>query len=185
MSGHEPLKINGVFMELVEVAGFEAANRLSTIKGGVKVYIPQVGGIPDDHWLLHAVGKEAADKLMERFGGECLEIPLGPVAGNRNKTRAIIRQALESGVSVDQIAITCGVHRRTVQRHKNNSSGTCTGNKRVVPESLVLEVKRVAREIHATPLELLAIFRTVLRRIPKEQLRAYLLKLRNEINNTN
>jgi len=179
MGGHEPLKINGVFKELAEVAGVDAAIRLSALKGGVRVYIPESGALPEDHWLIEAIGQEPGRKIADRFGGGHFTVPMGPLAGNRNKMREIIRQALEAGMTVDQVAIACGVHRRTVLRHKSGPSPARKGTKGGVARGLVQEITRMAREINATPLELFAVFRAFARRIPAERLRAELLELRN------
>ena len=121
-------QLTGVLGEFEEIAGFAAAVKIAAIKGGTVAYIPQPSNLKLEHWLCAAVGMDDAVKIAKQFGGNEIEIPLGPFGGNRGRVWRIIRQALKDGHSASKAARLAGVTIRTVRRHK---SGETAGNKSI------------------------------------------------------
>lgn len=103
--------------DLVDLVGAPAAAALARDFGGVRLYLPSQARLRADHPLVRSVGAEAARRIVDRFGGGPLEVPLGPHARTAALARAI-RQRLLAGQSEAQIARACGVHIRTVRRHR-------------------------------------------------------------------
>lgn len=119
-------QLTGVLAEFEEIAGFAAAIKIAAVKGGTVAYIPQPRNLKPEHWLCAAIGSEDAIKIAKQFGGNEIEIPLGPFGGNRGRVWRIIRQAIKDGHSAAKAARLAGVTMRTVRRHK---SGETAGNK--------------------------------------------------------
>ena len=124
-------QLTGVLGEFEEIAGFAAAVKIAAVKGGSVAYIPQPRNLKPEHWLCAAIGMDDADKIAKQFGGNEIEIPLGPFGGNRGRVWRIIRQALKDGHSADKTARLAGVTIRTVRRHK---SGETAGNKSITEQ---------------------------------------------------
>lgn len=110
----------GVLGEIAEIAGLDAAFAVARAVGGTRVYIPRRPG--PDHWLLQAVGTEAAAKIVDHFttnqSGTDLDIPVGPDGsynrGKRERTKRIAELRAQ-GLMTHHIARRVGVTRRTVQ----------------------------------------------------------------------
>ena len=124
-------QLTGVLGEFEEIAGFAAAMKIAAIKGGTVAYIPQPSNLKPEHWLCAAVGMDDAVKIAKQFGGNEIEIPLGPFGGNRGRVWRIIRQAIKDGHSAAKAARLAGVTIRTVRRHK---SGETAGNKSITEQ---------------------------------------------------
>lgn len=124
-------QLTGVLGEFEEIAGFAAAVKIAAVKGGSVAYIPQPRNLKPEHWLCAAVGMDDAVKIAKRFGGNEIEIPLGPFGGNRGRVWRIIRQAIKDGHSAAKAARLAGVTIRTVRRHK---SGETAGNKSITEQ---------------------------------------------------
>lgn len=87
-------QLTGVLAEFEEIAGFAAAIKIAAVKGGTVAYIPQPRNLKPEHWLCAAIGSEDAVKIAKQFGGNEIEIPLGPFGGNRSRVwRIIVRQS--------------------------------------------------------------------------------------------
>ena len=121
-------QLTGVLGEFEEIAGFAVAVKIAAVKGGSVAYIPQPRNLKPEHWLCAAIGMDDAVKIAKQFGGNEIEIPLGPFGGNRGRVWRIIRQALKDGHSAAKAARLAGVTIRTVRRHK---SGETAGNKSI------------------------------------------------------
>ncbi|MEQ9132671.1 MAG: Mor transcription activator family protein [Salinisphaeraceae bacterium] len=59
--------------ELVEVIGLAGTLMLIEHFGGTRLYVPQ--SLPDDHQLVALLGREKAEALCDRFGGDNPDIP--------------------------------------------------------------------------------------------------------------
>jgi hypothetical protein len=111
-------------------AGERAALALARARGGRRAFIPVRAR--DDHWIVQALGRPAAEAVMRHFrGGSAgaeLDIPLGPV-GTYKQQRAerarAMDQALKAGLSANEAAAQVGVTRRSVYkaRERLGSSG--------------------------------------------------------------
>lgn len=124
-------QLTGVLGEFEEIAGFAVAVKIAAVKGGSVAYIPQPRNLKPEHWLCAAIGMDDAVKIAKQFGGNEIEIPLGPFGGNRGRVWRIIRQALKDGHSAAKAARLAGVTIRTVRRHK---SGETAGNKSITEQ---------------------------------------------------
>ena len=105
-----------VIAELIEVAGAEAAWALVRARGGTTVYLP--ASADPDHWLVQAVGAEAAAKICRHFaaGSSGLHLSL-PTAGMRSP-RAVLVRALQAGASASAAALEAGMTERSAYRHR-------------------------------------------------------------------
>ena len=124
-------QLTGVLGEFEEIAGFAAAVKIAAVKGGSVAYTPQPRNLKPEHWLCAAIGMDDAVKIAKQFGGNEIEIPLGPFGGNRGRVWRIIRQAIKDGHSAAKAARLAGVTIRTVRRHK---SGETAGNKSITEQ---------------------------------------------------
>ncbi len=88
--------------------GEDAAARLIRLRGGGQVYIPRPVNLRLSHWLVHAVGLENARDLCRHYGGRRFYIQSSHLMD--------VREMVEHGQTVDEIAISKGVTGRTVQR---------------------------------------------------------------------
>lgn len=103
----------GVFQEVAQFIGEEAACRLTTQYGGVRLYIP--GTLKPGHHLCRLLGQEAAQQLAREFGGLNVEIPracLARIAG-RN---ALILADRAAGMSQRELALKYQLTERTIRK---------------------------------------------------------------------
>ncbi|MEQ1671431.1 MAG: hypothetical protein ABL893_11275 [Hyphomicrobium sp.] len=116
-----PVDLDGLpelMVEIAEIAGVEAAITICDRYGGNRVYIPRYA--PDHHWLVHCVGRVAADALCEHFAspsGIELELPTGARL-NRTQRRARLEKLIADGYTSSEITRRLGVTRRCVSRAK-------------------------------------------------------------------
>lgn len=103
----------GVLREVAEEAGLPAALRLAHAFGGTEIWIPEK--LTAGHRLIEALGREAAEKVVQMFGSGHLLVPLGPLADGRAKRREIMRM-IEDGRTAADIARRLRCHVRTVYR---------------------------------------------------------------------
>ena len=105
--------------EIAEVAGVEAAITICDRYGGNRVYIPRYA--PDHHWLVHCVGRVAANALCQHFAvdttGIELELPTGS-ALNKAQRRARLERMIAEGYRSPEITRRLGVTRRWVTHVK-------------------------------------------------------------------
>ena len=105
------LALPAVLEEIAEVAGIDAAWALVHAKGGTKQFLPEVP--THRHWLVEAVGMDAAKKICAHFRANHqinIEIPRAHDAQQLERWR----QAVESDKSVNETALEMGVTARTV-----------------------------------------------------------------------
>lgn len=107
-----------LMVELAKVAGVEAAVTICDRYGGNRVYIPRHAS--DHHWLVHCVGRVAANAICEHFAnptGIELELPTGARL-TRTQRRAKLEKLIREGYSSSEITRRLGVTRRSVSRVK-------------------------------------------------------------------
>jgi len=94
---------------LVELIGREAAERLSEVRGGRRMYLPPPHRLGPNCPLVRAVGAAAARVLVKSLQpGEMISVPIGP--GKRSRIRALRTE----GRSIDEIAADLRCTRRHV-----------------------------------------------------------------------
>lgn len=114
--------------EIAEAAGLDAALKLAAARGGSRVRIP-ARVKSDDHWLVHSVGREAADKICDlyrqgsgsgRWRGLYVLVPQGPT-GTIAAARQRLARALAEGKSASEAARLAGMTERTAYRSRARS----------------------------------------------------------------
>jgi hypothetical protein len=119
-------KLPGVLGEIASVVGVPAALAIAERVGGTRVYIPSHVG--DDHWLVEAVGREAAVKICELFAvdgsrGQRVDMPVAAIGGRayrafRQQLARRVHKLDKEGKSARQIALEVGLTERGVRRHR-------------------------------------------------------------------
>lgn len=101
--------------ELAQAFGEPTALALAKLSGGRRLYVPRT---PDPlHPLVKALGTEAARWLGQRFGGEFIDVPLGPTS-ERARRGASAQAMLAEGRSIAETAQATGLSRRAVADHR-------------------------------------------------------------------
>ena len=93
--------------ELLALLGEDAVFALAEEYAGTRLYVPSKR-LGDRHLIVRAIGREAADKLHERFGTATIRMPL------MRDLRA--RRHRENGMSVQRIAVRRGMTENGVGR---------------------------------------------------------------------
>lgn len=106
----------GVLADLAEDVGRTGALALAREFGGTRVYVPE--SMTEDHRLAALLGVGPASRLSWRFGGETIEIPLGPYSRQGMTTRAIERYLADGKLTHAEIAREVGCTERWVRAVK-------------------------------------------------------------------
>lgn len=97
-------------IELIDVLGEDAVDRLRQHFGGTELYVPF--GLPEDHRICRALGREIANKLVAWGGGSRVNVPkCDPV-----NLRARILQLRAERRTAGEIAVEVGISERHVFR---------------------------------------------------------------------
>lgn len=103
-----------ILQEIVELIGLEKTTVLVKARGGVRLYVPKTQ-MNDDHDLVQLLGREAAESLQPRFGGdEHFDLPRGERALRAVKHAEIKRTRRDS--SVRDAALEHGLTERGVRK---------------------------------------------------------------------
>lgn len=98
-------------LDIVDLLGLEVAKLLIDVAGGQVRWIPNT--MREEHWLVDAVGPNAALKLVERYGGTYLTIPKGDAEFLKLRNRQI-RADRQAGMLVRDIAVRHHITMRQV-----------------------------------------------------------------------
>lgn len=93
---------------IVEVIGEAKALELSKKRGGRELFIPIPSRLGPHTPVVQLLGVEAAEKLSARFGGDRIDVPLGP------GKRARVWELREAGKTIAWIAAEMRCTERTV-----------------------------------------------------------------------
>lgn len=110
-----PSWLSPLLQELAELIGLEATLKLTEQRGGSRFSIPTRPG--PEHWLTQLIGADAAGILGKRFGGNTIDLPLGPQRG-LNAMRRRCDEALARGATVSEAARLSGLTERAVWMRK-------------------------------------------------------------------
>lgn len=99
----------GILARIAEVAGIDAARKLSVDFGGTTVYVPERD---KENALTRSIGAEAAAKIIRRFGSGHIDIPMA----RSWHLRETIEKMLRERKTVAEIARQLRCHQRTVYR---------------------------------------------------------------------
>lgn len=97
------------YERIAAVIGDDAMRRLALRYPGQRLYV--LKHFNDAHPVVHAIGRENADRLSDHFYQEQLELP-----GQRAKRAEVYRLADGGVLTRDEIAAQVGVARRQVFR---------------------------------------------------------------------
>lgn len=104
-----------LYREIAERAGLEPTLGLARALGGKRIYVPLHTRIAP--WLVQAMGEDGAEALVKMFGGEAIELPTDPTAGQKARVRRI-HEMLDQGESANTVASAVGSSRRHIFWHK-------------------------------------------------------------------
>lgn len=96
---------NRITAELLDLLGLEAFLALVEAHGGTRLYVPRQAG---ETQIVRDIGPAAASRLVERYGGDYVRVPLA------REHRA--RRLREEGLSNAQIARRLGMSESGVER---------------------------------------------------------------------
>lgn len=105
-------KYPGLFQELKQFIGEEAAAELSKQYGGTRLYIP--GTLKPEHPLLQLLGQQVAQRLADEFGGMTVEIPRSAMRQNSERNAHILADR-GMGMSQRKLALRYQLTVRTIR----------------------------------------------------------------------
>lgn len=128
-------ELPGELENIREVIGLHGAVLVAGAYGGSNLHIPALQALGDDHRLVQLLGRERAERLCREYmvhtptqgtdamrgRGDSIMVPLARKVLGKLRVHALGG----SGASVDQLARTLGVHRRTVQRYRQAAGDGC------------------------------------------------------------
>jgi ActR/RegA family two-component response regulator len=118
MNHHTPLP--DLLDQVANAVGIDVALKLAAARGGTKVYIP--ARVTEHHWLAKLIGHATAQTLVEAITsdktGLHMDIPMGPSRDQVSRWKHM-HALIDKGLPTMEIARACGVHFRTVRRHRN------------------------------------------------------------------
>lgn len=104
---------------LEELIGDDLTRHLCDLYGGRTVYVP-IEPL-EGHWLVRAVGWDAAEKLCGHYRANTTGARLTLPKGEQHRMRALLPEVakmMDEGVSLGDTAIALNIHQRTVSRHR-------------------------------------------------------------------
>lgn len=107
----------GMFQEVTQLIGQEAAVKLAAQYGGTRLYIPAT--IKPEHDLCQLLGQVAAQQLAEEFCGLTLEIPRDVDSQIRQRNKLIMTDRA-AGMTQRQLALKYRLTERTIRKITNS-----------------------------------------------------------------
>jgi hypothetical protein len=105
-------QLPGIAGQIEQAIGLDLTVRLLKRRGGCELHIPRrVSGST----LAEIVGEEAAERIVAAIGPGKVLLPCGHLRGQFAR-RADARRMLREGASLQQVALACDMHTRTVSR---------------------------------------------------------------------
>ncbi len=105
-------QLPGIAGQIEEAIGLDLAVRLLRRRGGCEIHIPRrVAG----SMLAEIIGEEAAARVVDALGPGKVLLPCGNLRGQFAR-REDARRMLRAGASLQQVALSCDMHTRTVSR---------------------------------------------------------------------
>lgn len=105
---------DGLAARIEELIGAELTRRLLSRRGGCQLVVPVRA---EGSMLAEIVGEEAAEELIRGLGAGRITLPCGEARGTAGR-RAEAKRMLAAGASIQQVALACGVHTRTVSKYR-------------------------------------------------------------------
>lgn len=105
-------QLPGIAGQIEEAIGLDLAVRLFKRRGGCEIHIPRrLRGSQ----LAEIIGEDAATRVAETLGPGKVLLPCGHLRGQFAR-RADAIKMLRAGASLQQVALACDMHTRTVSR---------------------------------------------------------------------
>ncbi len=102
-----------ILQDIVGQIGLSKTMALVQARGGVRLYVPKLD-LDDDHYLVTLLGREAAEKLQQMFGGdEHFDLPKAERAIRAVRDSEIRRRRVR-GESVRCLALEYGLTERQI-----------------------------------------------------------------------
>ena len=111
----ERIPLPHLLNRIADVVGQGKALSFAREFGGRRLSVPKRERMQDDHPIVQILGRAGADRLAQLYGGEVVQVPLGPV-GTVAEARRRMAKALADGASINDAASASGLHHRTGQR---------------------------------------------------------------------
>lgn len=109
----------GIAGQIEELIGQELTTQLLRRWGGCRIKLPKNAR---GSKLAEVIGMEAADSISKHFGYGEVDLPMGSMRG-RGRRRADAIDMLRAGSSVQQVALACDLHTRTVWKYLDEIGG--------------------------------------------------------------
>jgi len=103
----------GVFQDISQIVGEEAAAKLSAQYGGTRLYIPIT--LKTEHPLVQLLGQQTAQQLVDEFSAITVEIPRAFIRIIARRNELIIADR-DDGMSQRQLAIKYQLTERTIRK---------------------------------------------------------------------
>lgn len=104
----------GIAGQIEEAIGRELAEKLLWKRGGTEISVPKFAR---GSMLSDIIGVLATEKLIREIGPGRVNLPCGHMRGARAR-KAEAKRMLRQGASVNQVALACDVHSRTVENYR-------------------------------------------------------------------
>lgn len=104
----------GIAGEIEELIGAELTTKLLRRWGGCQVNIPVR---PTGSKMAEVIGAEATEAIIRHIGHGRVTLPCGSMRG-QNRRRAEAIAMLRRGASIQQVALACDLHTRTVSNYR-------------------------------------------------------------------
>jgi hypothetical protein len=104
----------GLAGQIEAVIGREATVTLLRERGGCTIAVPVAAG---GTMLERLIGLEAAERFIAAFGAGRMTLPCSDARGRRRR-RAEAKRLLAEGLSLQEVALRCDLHTRTVSNYR-------------------------------------------------------------------
>jgi hypothetical protein len=109
----------GVAGQIEELIGQELTTQLLRRWGGCRIKLPKNAR---GSKLAEVIGADAAETVSKHCGHGDRDLPMGSMRG-RGRRRADAIEMLRTGSSVQQVALACDLHTRTVWKYLDEIGG--------------------------------------------------------------
>ncbi|EGJ20099.1 hypothetical protein RSWS8N_18104 [Cereibacter sphaeroides WS8N] len=104
----------GIAGEIEALIGQELTTRLLRHWGGCQINIPKHAR---GSKLAEVIGAEAAERVIREIGHGRITLPCGSMRGTKRRRSEAMRM-LRAGASLQQVALACDLHTRTVSNYR-------------------------------------------------------------------
>lgn len=122
-------QLPGIAGQIEEAIGLDLAVRLLKRRGGCEIHIPRrVTG----SMLAEIIGDDATARVIDALGPGKVLLPCAHLRGQFAR-REDARRMLRDGASLQQVALSCDMHTRTVSRLRKEIEAECSARQPTLP----------------------------------------------------